>query len=278
MSTQKRSNPRKNIPDYLTPLLEKAPSTWALIRANEIRTLDKAIFKHPILDIGCGDGFVAKVVLSNRKGKFDVGIDMNEDEIYFARKSGSYKKVIVGTVYNLPFKDESFETVFSNSVVEHIPDLNRALSEMSRVLKKDGQFIITVPTPYLTKYLIGYNFFASYKLMSLAKLYGRLFNSQFKHYNLLTHKQWEKLLKKKSLKLVEHYYYHTESMVKIHEILAYLAIPYGISKKIFKYWVVFPAFRRKFIVPWLKKILYPYYLKDVERDQGGSVLIIAKKV
>ncbi len=128
--------------DYLTPLLERAPATWALIRANEIRALDGVDFKHPILDVGCGDGFVAKVTMSNRKGKIDVGIDLSEEEIKFAKKSNIYKKCIVGSVYSMPFKDESFETVFSNSVVEHFPDLNQALSEMSRVLKKNGRFII----------------------------------------------------------------------------------------------------------------------------------------
>lgn len=267
---------KKNL-EYLTPLLEQAPATWALIRANEIRALDKVDFIHPILDVGCGDGFVAKVTWMNRKGKIDVGIDLSEDEIKIAKKRNIYKKCLVGNVYNLPFKNESFQTVFSNSVVEHIPDLNQALSEMSRVLKKNGQFVITVPTPYLTKYLFGYQFFAAYKLYGLAKLYGKFFNFMFKHYNLYTHKQWEKILKKHSLKLRSHYYYHTPDTVKVHELLAYLAIPYGISKIFFKYWLVFPAFRRIFIVPWLKRILYRYYQKNVDKDQGGSVLLVAIK-
>lgn len=278
MSTQKGLNPRKRVPDYLTPLLEKAPATWALIRANEIRALDRAAFKHPILDVGCGDGFVASIILSNRSGKFDVGIDMSEDEIRYAKKSGSYKKAMVGNVHNLPFRESSFETVFSNSVIEHIPNLNLALSEMARVLKKDGQFIITVPTPYLTKYLWGYNFLVSYNLMNLAKLYGKFFNSLFKHYNLYTHKQWEKLLRKHSLKLVDYHYYHTKEMVQVHEFLAYLAVPYGISKILFKHWIVFPTLRKVLIVPWLKILLYPHYLKDAEKDQGGSVLLIAKRI
>lgn len=273
-----RKSNRNGKLDYLTPLLEKAPATWALIRANEIRALDKIEFRHPILDVGCGDGFVAKVILSSRKGKFDVGIDLSEDEIKFAKKSCSYKKTVVGSVYTMPFKDGSFETVFSNSVIEHIEDLDRALSEMSRVLKKGGQFIITVPTPYLTKYLWGYNFFSAFNLLKLAKLYGKFFNFLFKHYNLYTHQQWKKLLNKYSLRLVDHKYYHTKDMIQIHELLAYLAIPYGITKIFFKYWVVFPSLRKIFIVPWLKKMLDPYYLKDVNKNQGGSVLLIAKKI
>lgn len=265
------------IPDYLTPLLEKAPATWALIRANEIRALDKVKFKNPILDVGCGDGFVAKVVLSNRNQKIDWGIDLSSGEIEYAKKSGSFKKCKVANVYDLPFKDRSFSTVFSNSVIEHIPDLGQAISEMSRVLKKGGKFIITVPTPYLTAYLMGVRFFNSIGLNVLAREYGNFFNRMFVHHNLLDHKQWQKVLGKHKLKVTEHYYYHTPAMVRTHEFLAYLAVPYGISKYFFKHWVVFPKFRKVFIVPWLKKLLYPLYLDDVKKDEGGSLLIVAEK-
>lgn len=275
---RKKLTEKKNIPDYLTPLLERAPATWALIRANEIRALDKVKFKSSSLDVGCGDGFVAKIVLSHRNQKFDWGIDLSADEISYAKKSGSFKNCKVANVYDLPFKDANFSTVFSNSVVEHIPDLEKAISEMSRVLKKKGQFVITVPTPYLTKYLLGVNFFKNLGLNFLADQYGKFFNKMFVHYNLLTHKQWEKLLKKHKLKLKEHYYYHTPAMVRAHEFLAYLAVPYGISKFFFKHWVVFPKFRRIFVVPWLRRVLYPLYLADVKKDEGGSLLIVAERV
>ena len=263
--------------DYLTPLLEEAPATWALIRANEIRALDRVKFKAPILDVGCGNGFVAKIVLTNRNQKIDWGIDLSEDEIAYAKKSGSFKKCQVANVYDLPFKSGTFNTVFSNSVVEHIPDLEQALAEMSRVLKKKGRFIITVPTPYLTAYLAGVNLFNNLGMKPLADAYGRFFNKMFVHHNLLNHKQWEKVLIKHKLKLVDHHYYHTPEMVKTHELLAYLAIPYGISKYFFKHWVVFPKFRKIFIVPWLKKLLYPLYLADVKKDEGGSLLVIAER-
>ncbi len=268
----------KKAPDYLTPLLNIAPATWALIRANEIRALDRVKFKNPILDVGCGNGEVTKVILSRRKIKFDVGIDLSAKEIEFAKNSDCFKKCLVGDVYSLPFKKGTFATVFSNSVIEHIPNLETALSEMSRVLKKNGQFVITVPSSYLTEYLLGYRILNQMGLKSLAEVYGKFFNSLFKHYNLFNHKKWEKILKKHSLKLVEHHYYHTKKMVVVHEFLAYLAIPYHITKFISGYWVVFPEFRKIFITPWLKKLLNPVYLADVKTDEGGSLLLIAKKV
>lgn len=264
-------------PDYLTPLLEQSPAAWALIRANEIRHLHDIKFNPPVLDVGCGDGFVAKIILQNRNQQFDWGIDLSPNEISIAKKSGIYKNCKVANVYNLPFKNNFFQTVFSNSVIEHIPDLHQSISEMSRVLKTNGELIITVPTPYLTSYLAGVNLFKKLKLKFLANLYGKFFNKMFAHYNLHDHKSWEKILLNHKLKLKSHTYYHNKKMIQTHELLSYLSLPYIISKFFLGYWLTFPRLRKILIVPWLKKILYPLYLED-SKAQGGSVLIIAKKI
>lgn len=260
---------QKKSPDYFTSLLEKAPAAWALIRANEIRNLDGIKFKHPILDVGCGDGLVAKVLMSERKERFDWGIDVSEREVKKARELKVYKNCKIANVCSLPFEDRTFSTVFSNSVIEHIPDLERALSEMSRVIKKGGELVITVPSPYLAKYLLGTKI--------LGKWYGKFFNKLFKHYNLYTHEQWETILKKYSLVLKRHRYYHTPGMIQAHEILSYLSLPVHLVKPFLGRWVVFTQFRKIFVVPWLQRLLYKFYLEDVKKDEGGSLLLIAVK-
>ncbi len=261
----------KKVNDYLTPLLTNAPASWALIRANEIRALDGIEFKQPSLDVGCGDGLVAKIILSNKRiKKFDVGIDLSLREINKAQKSGAYKKCIVANVYDLPFPDQAFQTVFSNSVVEHIPNLQQALSEMSRVLKKNGELIVTVPSKYLESYLIGGKV--------LGRGYNKFFNRLNKHYNLYNHKQWEKIFAHHNLKLTYHYYYHTPGMIKAHEILAYIAMPIHLAKVFVGYWPVFPSLRKKLIMPWLIKLLRPFYLADARNDEGGSIVLVAKKI
>lgn len=260
---------KKSYADYLTPLLINAPAAWALIRANEIRALDRVDFKHPILDVGCGDGLVAKVLLSKRNEKFDWGIDLSEREVKKAQKLRIYKKCKVANVYNLPFKDRSFSTVFSNSVIEHIPNLDQALIEMSRVTKKGGRIIITVPSSYLAGYLIGTSIMGSW--------YGKFFNKLFKHYNIYNHKQWEKIFRKHSFKLISHYYYHTPKMIKAHEVLSYISLPIHLAKPFIGYWPVLPKLRKTFIVPWLKKLLLRFYLDDTKKDEGGSLLLVAEK-
>lgn len=51
-------------------------------------------------------------------------------------------------VQNLSIADEQYDLVLSNHVIEHVPDDEKALAEMSRVKKNGGKVIITVPGNY----------------------------------------------------------------------------------------------------------------------------------
>ncbi|WP_091264622.1 class I SAM-dependent methyltransferase [Gillisia sp. Hel1_33_143] len=53
--------------------------------------------------------------------------------------------LIKGDVTDLQFIDEKFDFIFCNHVLEHIPDDNKAMSELFRVLKKDGSAVLLVP-------------------------------------------------------------------------------------------------------------------------------------
>lgn len=48
-------------------------------------------------------------------------------------------------ICNLPFKDNEFDVIFCNHVLEHIPDDTKAMQELYRVLKPDGMGIFQIP-------------------------------------------------------------------------------------------------------------------------------------
>ncbi|WP_196598423.1 class I SAM-dependent methyltransferase [Pectinatus frisingensis] len=52
---------------------------------------------------------------------------------------------IVGNAENLPFEDESVDVIISNAVLEHVDNLDKALSEMQRVLKPNGLVYVEIP-------------------------------------------------------------------------------------------------------------------------------------
>ena len=82
-----------------------------------------------VADIGCGDGRFRKIV-EDAGGEW-IGVEVAED--------GKYK--VRGDAQDLPFKDCSFDIVIMHSVLQYIPDVAGAISEVSRILNKGGLFI-----------------------------------------------------------------------------------------------------------------------------------------
>ncbi len=122
------------------------PAT-ALWRASEIAHVLSYSFPEGLgLDLGCGDGRLTKIIL-DRVGKRDViGVDIDPRETSLAEALKLYQRIHVTSADRIPEPDCSFDWVFSNSVLEHISNLDNVLREVSRVLKPGGQFLLTVPS------------------------------------------------------------------------------------------------------------------------------------
>jgi phosphatidylethanolamine/phosphatidyl-N-methylethanolamine N-methyltransferase len=54
-------------------------------------------------------------------------------------------RFVTGDVQELPFEDESFDRVVSTCLLHHLPDVERALNEIRRVLKQGGEFGVELP-------------------------------------------------------------------------------------------------------------------------------------
>lgn len=94
-----------------------------------------------ILDSGCGDGSVT----SELAKKFDTtGVDISDENLKKARTRG-FRTVKQDLGKKMPVKDNSFDTVISNQVIEHIYDTDFYLEDIYRVLKPGGILLITTP-------------------------------------------------------------------------------------------------------------------------------------
>jgi ubiquinone/menaquinone biosynthesis C-methylase UbiE len=158
-----------------------------------------------ILDLGCGEGHIGDMLFN----KIDIGLDLTRDEVKKARELPVYKNVVTADAKRIPFSDRTFDIVFSNSVIEHIPGIEQVLSEVSRVLRREGLFIFTVPSHKFSDYLYFTTFFKKirFSIFGLSKIYPKLRNRQLNHYNLFDDVKWEKLLKQFSLSVVYKKYY-----------------------------------------------------------------------
>ena len=94
-----------------------------------------------ILDAGCGTGLLTKKL--ERFGKV-LGIDLSEEALKYARKRRIKAKL--GSINNLPFRDQAFDLVVSMDVIYHkaVQD-TIALEQLKRVLKPNGLLILRVP-------------------------------------------------------------------------------------------------------------------------------------
>jgi len=73
------------------------------------------------------------------------GLIPGRDHFKQAAARGKYPLTVQSSGDKMPFEDASFQTVISNSVLEHIPDLDAVLLETARVLKPGGMFIFASP-------------------------------------------------------------------------------------------------------------------------------------
>ncbi|MCA8954656.1 MAG: class I SAM-dependent methyltransferase [Planctomycetes bacterium] len=94
-----------------------------------------------ILEVGCGAGGMLGPL--SRFGKV-TGIDISREYVQYCHQRG-HNRVVTGSGYELPFRDASFDLVALFDVIEHIPDDERVMQEVRRVLKPGGQVFISVP-------------------------------------------------------------------------------------------------------------------------------------
>jgi ubiquinone/menaquinone biosynthesis C-methylase UbiE len=92
-----------------------------------------------VLEIGCGRGFLTRRV--RRVAPATIGIDVNPEAVAHAVT----RELQVMDACRLTFDDESFDKVYSFHVIEHIPDLRAAFTEIDRVLKPGGSALLVYP-------------------------------------------------------------------------------------------------------------------------------------
>jgi len=123
-----------------------------------------------IFEPGCGGGMTcAKFAMQG----FDITVmDLSKNPLQKAvslfRELSLDCKFTLGDLFNIPLKDEQFDIVFNQGVMEHFRlaslDASLGVKEMLRVLKKNGTLIIFVPA-YFSPLFFVYKFFKLFKLV-----------------------------------------------------------------------------------------------------------------
>ena len=123
-----------------------------------------------VLELGCGTGslWLGEDELISKCEKL-VLTDLSDGMLETTKSNLGERDNIeyqVADIQNLPFEDSSFDVVIANAMLYHVPDLNKGLKEVRRVLKKGGAFYCST---------LGENNFTD-KLAEWFRLSGEDFN------------------------------------------------------------------------------------------------------
>ena len=132
-----------------------------------------------ILDIATGTGDLA-ISLTKTSATEIIGLDISDGMLEVGRQKINSKKLegiismIIGDSEDLPFKDNTFDAITVAFGVRNFMNLEKGLSEILRVLKPNGIFVIletSVPTK--TPFKQGYKLYAKFILPTIGKLFSK---------------------------------------------------------------------------------------------------------
>ena len=98
-----------------------------------------------VLDAACGSGYGSALLAENAKGVF--GVDISLEAVDYARRQYESAQVHFAQCdcLALPFLSGQFDLVVAFEIIEHVPDAERFLKELSRVLNPSGLLLLSTP-------------------------------------------------------------------------------------------------------------------------------------
>ena len=100
-----------------------------------------------VLDVGCGEGQVARRVA--KLGAEVVGVDPTVAQLEVARERAGGPRYVLARAEAVPLRDASFDAALSCLVFEHLDPFEPAVAEVARLLAADGRFLLFLNHPLL---------------------------------------------------------------------------------------------------------------------------------
>ena len=253
--------------EYVRPV----PLPLAVERAIECEIYTSYEFERPVLDVGCGDGIFASILFKDR---VDTGIDPDDSELSIARELDCYEELIACGGDNIPKPDGHYRTIFSNSVLEHIPDLPPVLDELHRLLHPDGQLLVTVPTHRFQHYTFGNLVLRALRLNRAATRWQSFFKRFWNLHNVNAPETWRAMFERAGFALEESFEYESPRLTLLKEVLMPFSAPGAVEKRLLNRWTILPSWIRRIAISpgvWIIKL----FMRK-ERRGGEACLLFMR--
>jgi SAM-dependent methyltransferase len=113
------------------------------------RTLSYIGEERNILDLGCGEGVTLEKILRQFPGRNVQGIDPSAEKVGICKEYQLPARQ--GSAYALDLEDGCWDCCLFLEVIEHLPEPQKALGEIHRVLRKGGLLLLIFPHDWLFK-------------------------------------------------------------------------------------------------------------------------------
>jgi SAM-dependent methyltransferase len=248
--------------DFLFLQLRDLPYFRALVRAVESTFYQDLPMPGPIYDLGCGDGHFASLTFQQ---KIDVGLDPWHAPIHEAKRRRAYQSLVEADAVRSPFPDAYFASGFSNSVLEHIPNVQAVLTETARVLKPGAPFYFCVPnTGYLSE-------------LSISRLLGNGYIEWFRRISRVSHADepdiWEARLESAGFQLERWWHYFSPASMRVLEWGHYLGLPSVFARLVSGKWILVPTKANL----WLTERYVRRYASPEPIENGTFTFYIARR-
>lgn len=121
---------------------------WQQRKTEEIKNCLYIDKKDIIIDIGCGSGVQIRETGAS-DAKMVLGIDLNRNALKFAREKGiPNSDYILADAEHLPVRSGKVDKIICAEIIEHLISPDKMVSEIKRVLNKDGEIVITTPNEF----------------------------------------------------------------------------------------------------------------------------------
>jgi len=256
--------------DFLWLNLRDLPYFRAMLRAAEAGFYQEFDLPGPVLDIGCGDGHFASIAFES---PVEVGIDPWSDPIRQASGYAGYRWLVQADGATLPFQDAYFASAISNSVLEHIPQVQGVLDEAARVLKPGAVFLFCVPN---LRYLTELSIPAWLSRIGLSGL-GRSYITWFRRMSRVHHADppsiWQARLEKAGFELERWWHYFSPQAMRTLEWGHYFGAPTLLPHALFGRWIIVP---QRWNLALTERIVRPH-AQSVPNQQGTFTFYVARR-